>query len=265
MYTLRVKVKRLATRPAQLRVSLHSTVAAHIGRLIVQGKVPPGSVLPNETSLGTQFGVSRTALREAIKVLASKGLIEVRRKTGTRVNVHSKWSMLDPEVLGWMFSGEAIPPGLADLTEVRMLIEPAAARMAAQRAFPADIEEIQQACEEMEAATGHLPSSVESDLRFHMAVLDATHNVFMRPFGALIQAALRASFRLTSSDIDRYRLTLPSHRKVVNAIVSRDGAKAEAEMRALLQQAIRDIDDQTRAIRHARKKITPVKRKVGRT
>jgi DNA-binding FadR family transcriptional regulator len=245
-------------------VNLHSAVASHIGCLIVQGKIPPGSVLPNEASLATQFGVSRTALREAIKVLASKGLIEVRRKTGTRVNAHAKWSMLDPEVLAWMFSGEDVPTGLADLMEVRILVEPAAARMAAQRARPEDLEEISEACEEMEAATGDLPSSVESDVRFHMAVLEATHNAFMRPFGALIQAALRGSFRLTSSDTDLYRLTLPRHRKVLNAIESRDEHGAEAEMRALLTQTLRDIDDQTR-VRQGPKKTRKAKRTPHRT
>lgn len=267
VYSSLVKLTRLATRARpQLRIALHSTVASHIGCQIVQGKIPSGSILPNEASLGTQFGVSRTALREAIKVLASKGLIEVRRKTGTRVSTPSKWSMLDPDVLAWMFSGKDIPPGLADLMEVRMLVEPAAARMAAQRACPEDLKEISEACEEMEAATGDLPSSVESDLRFHMAVLEATHNAFMRPFGALIQAALRGSFRVTSSDTKLYRLTLPRHRKVLNAIESRDEHSAEAEMRALLTQTLRDIDDQTRAVRKGRqKKATQAKRTSHRT
>jgi DNA-binding FadR family transcriptional regulator len=256
---------RLAPRSAPLRVNLHSAVASHIGCQIVQGKIPPGSILPNEASLGTRYGVSRTALREAIKVLASKGLIEVRRKTGTRVNTHAKWSMLDPEVLTWMFSGKDIPTGLADLMEVRMLIEPAAARMAAQKACPEDLKEISDACEEMEAATGDPPPSVESDLRFHMAVLEATHNAFMRPFGALIQAALRGSVRLTSSNTDLYRLTLPRHRKVLSAIELGDAHTAEAEMRALLTQTLRDINDQTRAIRQGRKKITQAKRTPHRT
>lgn len=168
-----MKLKRLASQPARPRVSLHSAVASRIGFLIVQGKIAPGSVLPNEACLGTQFGVSRTALREAIKVLASKGLIEVRRKTGTRVNTYSKWSMLDPEVLTWLFPGTGKPAGLTDLLEVRKVVEPAGARMAALRVTPEDLREIREACTGMENAVRDPPSSIESDLRFHMGVLEA--------------------------------------------------------------------------------------------
>ena len=216
--------------------------------------------MPNEAFLGTQFGVSRTVLREAIKVLASKGLIEVRRKTGTRVNAHGQWNMLDPEVLNWMFSGEGIPAGLADLMEIRMLVEPAAARMAALRSTPEDLRGIRNALLSMESATGDLPSSVESDLRFHMAILQATHNAFMRPFGALIGAALRGSFRLTSSNTDLYDLTLHLHRKVLDAIEAQNDAQAESAMNALLKQTLRDIDEQTRVIRDGRKRSSSTKR-----
>ena len=160
-------------------MSLHSAVASQLGHLIAQGRLEPGSILPNEAALGKDFGVSRTALREAIKVLASKGLVEVRRKTGTRINAHAQWNMLDPEVLGWMFSGYGAPAGLPDLMEVRMLVEPAAARMAAMRADAGDLKQIQDALVQMEAATGDLRYSVDADLRFHMAVLQAAHNMFM--------------------------------------------------------------------------------------
>lgn len=255
-----MKTARLSLHPAQPRVSLHTAVASRIGSLIAQGEVPPGSILPNEASLGEQFGVSRTALREAIKVLASKGLIEVRRKTGTRVNAPSQWNMLDPELLAWMFAGDGIPAGLADLMEVRMLVEPAGARMAAQRATPENLKEIREGLAEMEKSTGDLASSVEADLRFHMAVLESTHNAFMRPFGALIQAALRGSFRLTSSNIELYRLTLPLHRKVFCAIEAQNPQKAEDAMRFLLTHTLHDIEEQTKLSRNGRKKSAAGKR-----
>jgi DNA-binding FadR family transcriptional regulator len=228
------------------RLSLHREVAGRIGSLIAQGRIRPGSVLPNEPSLGTEFGVSRTALREAIKVLASKGLVEVRRKTGTRVRPQVNWNMLDPEVLTWLFSGAGIPAGLTDLLEVRKIVEPAAARMAALRATPEDLLEIREAYLGMVNAVGDLPSSVESDLRFHLAVLEATHNAFMRPFGALIQAALRASFRLTSSNRRLYRNTLTLHRAVVDAIEAGKSDASEAAMLAVLAQTSRDIATQTK-------------------
>jgi len=231
----------------QPRLGLHHEVAGRIGSLIALGTIKPGNVLPNEAALGTEFGVSRTALREAVKVLASKGLVEVRRKTGTRVRPRAEWSMLDPEVLGWLFSGTGIPAGMSDLVEVRKIVEPAAARMAALRASAEDLAEIRSAYLGMESATEDLASSVESDLRFHLSVLEATHNVFMRPFGALIQAALRASFRLTSSNRKLYRQSLTRHRKVLEAIEAGDGDASEAAMLAILKQTTKDIATQNKA------------------
>jgi DNA-binding FadR family transcriptional regulator len=242
------KIKWKSGTAASLpRVNLHHEVAGRIGSLIAQGALLPGAVLPNEGSLGTELGISRTALREAIKVLASKGLVEVRRKTGTRVRPRTEWNMLDPEVLSWLFSGTGIPPGIADLLEVRKVVEPAAARMAAHRSTPVELLEIREAYLEMERATDDLASSVESDLRFHLAVLEAAHNVFMKPFGALIQAALRASFRVTNSNGALYRKSLTLHRAVVNAIEAQDGDKSASAMLAVLSQTSRDIATQTKA------------------
>jgi DNA-binding FadR family transcriptional regulator len=233
------------------RPGLHHELADRIGSLIAQGALKPGTVLPNEKTLGEEFGVSRTALREAIKVLASKGLVEVRRKTGTRVHPPEEWNMLDPEVLGWLFSGSGVPPALADLMDVRKVVEPAAARMAAQRATAKDVAEIREAWLGMEQATGDVPTSVEADLRFHLAVLEATHNVFMRPFGALIQAALRASFRLTNSNPALYRKSLINHRLVLEAVEVRNGDEAESAMVAMLRQTAMDIATQIRTSKQA--------------
>jgi DNA-binding FadR family transcriptional regulator len=155
--------------------------------------------------------------------------------------------MLDPEVLSWLFSGAGVPVGMSDLMEVRKVVEPAAARMAALRASSEDLAEIRSAYLGMERSTDNLVSAVESDLRFHLAVLEATHNVFMRPFGALIQAALRASFRLTNSNSDLYSKTLARHRAVLEAIESGNGDESEASMLAILKQTSKDIATQTRA------------------
>ena len=238
---------RSSSRSAQPRLSLHLEVAGRIGSLITQGKIKPGTVLPNEAALGSEFGMSRTALREVVKVLSAKGLVEVRRKTGTRVRPASEWNMLDPEVLSWLFSGSAGAAEMPDLVEMRRMVEPAAARMAALRATRENLAEIREAYQAMEESTGNLPSSVESDLSFHLAVLKATHNIFMRPFGALIQAALRASFQLTNSNSRLYKRSLTLHRAVVDAIESGDGDQAEAAMLAVLVQTSKDIATQTRA------------------
>ncbi len=242
-----VKPVRFAARPVRPRGSLHEEIASRVGTLISQGDLAPGSTLPNEAMLSAEFGVSRTVLREAMKVLASKGLIEVRRKIGTRVSMRAKWNMLDPEVLNWMFSGDGVSVGLSDLMEVRMLIEPPAARIAADKATAKDLDEIRIHLAGMESSEGKLRSSIEADLAFHMAILDATHNAFMKPFGALTEAALRGSFRLTSSNPELHKLTLPLHRRVFKAIEKKDGGKAEHAMKSLLTKTMQDIRMQAKA------------------
>jgi len=226
---------------AFLRTNLHGQIAEHLGTRVTSGELRPGEILPTEAILGVSLGVSRTAIREAIKVLSAKGLIEVRRKTGSRVRPQREWNALDPDVISWQFSGEGLPSAIFDLQDLRKIIEPAAARLAAKRATPADILEIGTAYSEMAQATGNTAASVEADLRFHLAILEATHNSFMRPFGSLIQAALRASFRLTNVDLAAYRRSLLRHRKVFTAI--RDGSPEEADlaMQAVLRGTQRDV------------------------
>jgi DNA-binding FadR family transcriptional regulator len=221
--------------------TLHAQVAREVGLQILEGKLAPGAVLPNEADFGMQLGVSRTALREAVKVLAAKGLVEVRRKTGTRVRPQHDWNALDPDVLNWLFSGKGFSVGIPDLLELRMIIEPAGARLAAERATEENLAEIEVALKGMETAVEDSASSVESDLQFHLAILEATHNTFMRPFGALIQEALRASFKLTNRDREAFEKSLRRHRDVFEAIRDRDAAAAEAAMRVVLNFTSEDI------------------------
>jgi DNA-binding FadR family transcriptional regulator len=187
--------------------------------------------------------VSRTAIREAIKVLSSKGLVELRRKTGSRVRSQQDWNALDPDVVSWQFAGDGIPTGaINDLTELRRIIEPACARLAAKRATAEELAEIEKALIEMEQAAGKTEASVEADLNFHLAILEATHNSFMRPFGALIQAALRASFRLTNADMAAYRLSLTKHRAVLASIRNGKPEEAEIAMQIVLRGSQRDLE-----------------------
>lgn len=104
------------------RRSLHGQVAHDIGRRILGGLVKPGELLPSETELSQRLGVSRTALREAIKVLAGKGLIESRPKTGTRVRPRETWNFLDPDVLTWAFDGNTPEHYVDELYELRRVI-----------------------------------------------------------------------------------------------------------------------------------------------
>jgi DNA-binding FadR family transcriptional regulator len=221
--------------------NLHGRIAEHLGVSILSGKIVPGEVLPTESGLGASFHVSRTAVREAIKVLTSKGLVEVRRKTGTRVRPKKNWNALDPDVLAWQFSGRGVPAAIMDLLELREVIEPMCARMAAERATMDDVAAIEKALLEMEKSVGKTAASFEADLLFHMAILESTHNWFMRPFGALIQAALRASFRQTDEDAGTYQQSLLKHQVVLSAIRSKNPGAAEDAMHAVLRGARHDI------------------------
>jgi DNA-binding FadR family transcriptional regulator len=223
------------------RRNLHGQIAEYLGMQILGGKLPPGETLPNEMALATSLDVSRTAIREAIKVLTSKGLIEVRRKTGTRVRPRREWNALDPDVLTWQFAGDGLPTGITDLLELRRVIEPAAAAIAAERARPENLREIEEALVDMKKSMGKTAVSVEADLQFHMAILEATHNSFMRPFGALIAAALKASFRLTNADDAAYKLSLRRHSAVFAAIRDRSPRQAEDAMLKILEGTRTDI------------------------
>ena len=161
-------------------------------------------MLPNESDLSTQFSVSRTALREAIKVLAAKGLVESRPKTGTRVRPRGEWNMLDPDLLAWQFATQPMEQLAKDLFEIRQIIEPAAAAMAAERADEDQRKAISGAFADMEAAPDG-DASVEPDLRFHQSILAASNNEFLQPLGALIETAMASSFRITNNDLGRCR------------------------------------------------------------
>jgi DNA-binding FadR family transcriptional regulator len=248
--------KKMRIGGAGNKTNLHGQIAEHLGVSILSGKITPGEVLPTEAGLGASLHVSRTAIREAIKVLTAKGLVEVRRKTGTRVRPRKDWNALDPDVVAWQFSGGGLPAAISDLLELREIIEPICARMAAERATTEEVAGIEKALLEMERSVGKTTASVEADLLFHLAILEATHNSFMLPFGALIQAALRASFRRTNRDRGAYQQTLMKHRMVLTAIKSKNPGTAEEAMRAVLNGARRDIQQSLDAKAQTKRLLT---------
>lgn len=214
-----------------------------LAEMILSGRVQPGERLPPEAELGAQFAVSRTALREAIRTLAGKGLVESRTRTGTVVLPSPNWNHLDPDLLKWR---EGLPPDYAfvrALIEAREVIEPAAAAFAAQRATAQDLAAIETAFEAMCAATDRPEAdwSVEADTAFHSAILVASHNAVFSNFWAMIGAALRNSFRLTTSASQNYALTLAKHGEVLEAIRLRQPGLARQLMTELIGIAGRDL------------------------
>ena len=222
------------------RRSLHGQVAHDIGRRILGGLVKPGELLPSETELSQRLGVSRTALREAIKVLAGKGLIESRPKTGTRVRPRETWNFLDADVLTWAFDGNAPEHYVDELYELRRVIEPSAAAFAADRASVADIARMEAAFEAMTAA-GDGQAFAGPDMTFHLSILRATGNELLRSLGSVVEVALAISIKLSIASPKGYRHSLPLHGAVLKAIRRHDAAGAREAMLLLIDISKRDV------------------------
>ena|SRR5436190_2576570 len=222
--------------------SLHDRVVHKIGRKILGGELPPGALLPAQPELGA----SRTVLREAIKVLAAKGLVESRPKTGTRVRPREAWNLLDTDVLAWQQAGAGSPTLLRALTEVRRFVEPAAAELAAMRADARDLAALAQALEEMgrtaQGANGDFEPFVQADMRFHLAILHACRNELLEQMSRIVYSALLVSFRATSRLPGRARGSLPKHRAIFEAIRARSPRGAAAAMRRLVQTTAREVE-----------------------
>jgi DNA-binding FadR family transcriptional regulator len=216
--------------------SLHGQVVHELGKRIVTGDISEGEVLPNETQLGASFDVSRTALREGIKVLTAKGLLASRTRTGTRVRPRNEWNMLDPDILAWRLESGEPEQYIQDLVEFRQAVEPLAASLAAKRASEKFIHDIQQAFDDMVEAGADVEASVAPTLRFHQGILHASGNELLAPLGALVEAALTMSFRLAepSSKLEEIKL----HADILEAIKAHDSRAAWKAMFALLDRTV---------------------------
>jgi DNA-binding FadR family transcriptional regulator len=232
------------------RGGLHGQIVHSIGRQIVSGEIPPGEQLPATPELPA----SRTVLREAIKVLAAKGLVESRPKTGTRVRPRHAWNLLDPDVLAWHQDSASVAAFLMKLTEVRLIIEPAAAELAARRADAAEVQTIDEAYRGMEAAlrgrARDYEAFDEADIRFHQAIVRACGNELLEQMGQVVYSALFLSFPATSRLPGRAKASLPEHRAILEAIREHHAWRARAAMRLLVRSAARDIERLQKHGRH---------------
>ncbi|HXP00756.1 MAG TPA: FadR/GntR family transcriptional regulator [Luteibacter sp.] len=213
--------------------NLHAQVIEDIGESIVSGVLRPGDALPGEAQLAIQMSVSRTVLREALKVLASKGLIETRQKTGMRVRDARFWNHLDADVLTWRCAAMPTEDFVEKLVEMREIIEPAAVMAAARRREPAQLEAIAEALEAMEDATD-LDAWAEADLRFHESVLAATNNELLSSLFAVIETALATFFVMSARTAKNFKYSLPHHRAVYEAIRRRRPNEAAAAMHTMI-------------------------------
>jgi DNA-binding FadR family transcriptional regulator len=225
-----------ADRGYRLR-GAHGRLVHAIGQQILSGRLRPGEPLPRESELIARFQVSRTAIREATRVLAAKGLIESRQKAGTKVRPRTAWNLLDPDLLAWQSSDGLTRQFVDDLVELRQVIEPTAARLAASRATPGEIAGIAAAYERMAEAAGDREAYYSADLAFHMAIFSACHNELIRQLDGIVATVIEASFRLQSRSVIEPRASLGLHHAVLRQIVRHDAAAAERAMRRIIGRA----------------------------
>jgi DNA-binding FadR family transcriptional regulator len=218
------------------RRSNHGHVVAELGRGIVSGKIRENSILPGDAELTARFGVSRTVLREAMKTLAAKRLVEAKAKVGTRVLDRAMWNFFDTDVLGWRVEAGLDFEFIEHLAEMRMALEPAAAAAAATRATSDDIVALYAIAARFDDLS-HTPETIAKvDLEFHVAIARMSGNPFMRSASALIEAALAISFQLSSPAASPEKIdeVATNHLKIAHAIASRDPQKATAAMRHVI-------------------------------
>jgi DNA-binding FadR family transcriptional regulator len=227
------------------RRGVHGQTVQTIAHRVLSGRIAEGGTL-DLGALQAELGVSLTALRESLKVLAAKGMVDARQKRGTFVRPRADWHLLDADVLQWQFEaaeGEAAGAGnplLRDLGEVRGIVEPAAARLAAERRTADDLAALADALDAMDAPDDEASHAVEADLAFHRALLTASHNELLQRMDSVIATGLAYRDRLVHG-FGHTRDPAPSHRAVLDAVRAQDAGAAEAAMRTLLDQAGRDL------------------------
>lgn len=224
------------------RKGLHGAVVHDIGLRIVQGDLAPGDPLPTEEELSGELVVSRTVLREATKVLAAKGLVEAKPKTGTRVRPRRDWNLLDPDVLTWQLDAGPDRHFLDDVLELRRLIEPQVARLVAERATDSHVASLQHAYEQMCLAGEDMEHFMEPDLRFHGLLFEACDNEVLEHMMDVVGAVLQVLFTVSSKSQDQLYRAAELHGAIVDAVRARDPDRAEQAVLQLLGDTARNVE-----------------------
>lgn len=219
---------------------LRGAIAHKLGVAIVSGEYAPGDTLSGEVAFSEALDVSRSAYREAVQVLTAKGLVESRPKAGTRVLPRDRWNLLDPDVLAWAFSGEPDIQLVRSLFELRGIVEPAAARMAAERRDRADLKVMKESLAAMRRHTLATEAGRAADRDFHDAILKATRNDALVVLSASIGAAVNWTTQFKQRARALPRNPIPDHVRVYDAIAAADAEGAASAMRTLVDLALED-------------------------
>jgi DNA-binding FadR family transcriptional regulator len=217
--------------------NLTRQVVVSMGRSIILGNYPVDHALPPEATLCAGYGASRTILREAIKMLTAKGLLNARPRRGTVVEPERKWNLNDPDVLSWLLHREYSIDLIQEFTEMRLALEPVAAGLAAERITTEHSRNIELAIKRMRAAEIGKDDPLESDIAFHVGILEATANRFFINMQYMIEVALRSSIRMTNQMKGVKMASVDDHQHIFDCIRAKDAQGAETAMRALILEA----------------------------
>ncbi len=224
-------------RPARL----HTVIARDLGVAIAGGVLRPGDTLSGEIASSVQLSVSRTAYREAVRILAAKGMVESRTRTGTRVSPRRRWNILDPEVLGWFLQTRPSEAFVRDLFEVRLMVEPAAAALAAERRSEAQLRAMREALTLMDRLKLHAEAGRAADRGFHETILEATQNEAILALSSSVCAAIRWTTLFKHRVQGTPRDPIAEHLLVLDAIAAGDAEAAHARMTDLVRFALADM------------------------
>lgn len=220
---------------------IHGMAVDQIGQRIIRGDLAPGTVLDLE-AFEREFDASRTVIREALRVLATHGLVDARPKRGTYVLPRQEWNLLGADLLRWQYEQRLDPTFLANLAEVRAIVEPAGARIAAGRRTEEDLATLRDALERLADPDATSDQVVTADLEFHRALLLAGHNELLGRLELVIETGLRARDLLVHSS-SNFSDAVPVHRAVFEAVEAGDADAAASAMERLLQLAARDVEE----------------------
>ena len=213
--------------------SVHTAIAQEIGQRIVRGDYQPGSILPNEAAWAASFKVSRSAVREAIKMLMAKNLLSSRPKIGSRVEPRDRWNLFDRDILSWYSQGPDRRGFLKALQQLRYIIEPEAAALAAEHRTEEQMLVISAACADM--ANAHtLSERTEADVRFHLGILKASGNELLFPLGVLIESALDKLFLFVTREVNDLHHAQDLHNSIEKCIRLQKPQAARLAVRKLM-------------------------------
>ncbi len=220
---------------------IHQSLARQIGRAILSGEYQPGDSLDGEIEQSMALGVSRTPYREAIRILVAKGLLESRPKAGTQITPRHRWNMLDPDILAWMFMGKPDPGFIRDLFELRGIIEPAAASLAAERRTDIQLAAMHTALADMARLGLGNEEGQAADRQFHHVILEATGNETLISLSGSVGSAVQWTTHFKQRASKSPRDPIAEHEALYHAIAAQDPSAAHMAMTQLIQLAFKDM------------------------